>query len=116
MVYGPQMSVVSITPRGFPVPASEEERLAGLSGYGFLDGKPQDVLDQICRLAADIFNTPVALVSLIDRDEQVFAARCGLDTGRTPASCRSAPGPWPARTCWWSRTPPPTRASPPTRA
>jgi diguanylate cyclase (GGDEF)-like protein len=78
------MSVVAITPRGFPVPASEEERLAELNGYGFLDGKPQDVLDQICRLAADIFNTPVAVVSLLDKDEQVFAARCGLDYERTP--------------------------------
>lgn len=78
------MSVVAITPRGYPVPASEEERLAELAGYGFLDGKPQDVLDQICRLAADIFHTPVALVSLLGKDEQLFAARCGLDYERTP--------------------------------
>jgi diguanylate cyclase (GGDEF)-like protein len=78
------MSVVSITPRGFPVPASEEERLAELAAYGFLDGKPQDVLDQICRLAADVFHTPVAVVSLLGKDEQVFAARCGLDYERTP--------------------------------
>jgi diguanylate cyclase (GGDEF)-like protein len=78
------MTVVPLTPRGYPVPASEEERLAELAAYGFLDDKPQDCLDQICRLAAGFFRVPVALVSLIGKDEQVFAARCGVDVERTP--------------------------------
>lgn len=78
------MTVVAIAPDRYPVPASEEERLSELASYGFLDGKPQDSLDQICRLAASIFNVPVALVTLIGKDEQVFAARCGLDASGTP--------------------------------
>ncbi len=78
------MTVVSITPRGYPVPASEEERLAELAAYGFLDGKTQAGLDQVCELASGLFSVPVAMVSLIGKDEQVFAARCGLDIERTP--------------------------------
>lgn len=41
-------------------------------------------LDDIARTAADICGTPVALVSLVDRDKQWFKARVGTETSETP--------------------------------
>jgi len=68
----------------FPLPENEDHRLAALSEYGLLDTPAEEALDRIVRLAAKIFNTPTALISLIDRDRQFFKARTGLDTVQTP--------------------------------
>ena len=41
-------------------------------------------LQDIARLAAGIFETPIALVSIIDQDRQWFKTRIGLDVDETP--------------------------------
>ncbi len=41
-------------------------------------------LDQITAFAAKLFDAPIALVSLVERDRQYFAGKTGLDADETP--------------------------------
>jgi len=67
-----------------PVPMDEADRLAELESYQVLDTPPDEAFDRITRLASQIFNTPIALVSLIDENRQWFKSRVGLDAEETP--------------------------------
>lgn len=72
---------------------AESERLAVLAEYSRLDGIPDAQLDAITRLASDICATPIALVSLVSGEQQVFEGRYGLDvcqTSREVAFCAYA--------------------------
>ena len=53
-------------------------RLAAVRATGLLDGHGSPALDRLARLAARVVDAPVALVSLVDRDRQVFAGCRGL--------------------------------------
>ncbi len=64
--------------------ASEEARLAALASYCVLDTDAEDEYDDLTRLAAQICDTPIALVSLVDRDRQWFKSRHGLTVTETP--------------------------------
>ena len=63
---------------------AEQERLDALRGFGILDTPPEERLDRLTRMAADVFGTPIALVSLIDEHRQWFKSRLGLDVAETP--------------------------------
>ncbi|MEU4240653.1 GAF domain-containing sensor histidine kinase [Actinoplanes sp. NPDC026619] len=65
-------------------PAEEHDRLAALYSYGLLDAVRPIVLDDLTRLAARIFDTPMAIVTLVDRDRQWFAGNTGMDGKQTP--------------------------------
>ena len=65
------------------LPPDEEDRLKELACYGVLEA-PDPALDRITRLAARVFKTPIALVSLVDRERQWFKARVGLDLVSSP--------------------------------
>lgn len=65
-------------------PANEAQRLARLHGLGILDTLPQQAFDDISALARTICGTPVALVTLIDKDRQWFKSRIGVDAQETP--------------------------------
>jgi hypothetical protein len=54
----------------YPVPDNEDERLRELARYNILDTPPEESFDRITRLAAELFDAPIALVSFIDRDRQ----------------------------------------------
>lgn len=69
-----------------PVGPDEPARLAALEALAVLDTAPDAELDVITRLAADRFNTRVALVSLVDAERQWFKSRFGLSATHT---CRS---------------------------
>ena len=58
---------------------NEEQRLASLHGLSILDTPPEERFDRITRLAASIFNTPMASITLVDRDRQWFKSSYGLD-------------------------------------
>lgn len=76
-----------------PLPSNEEQRLARLRGLGVLDTLPQKAFDDISALAQVICGTPVALITLIDRDRQWFKSRVGVDmteTARELAFCSHA--------------------------
>jgi PAS domain S-box-containing protein len=60
--------------------AAEEDRLAVLYGYHVLDTPTERAFDDLVQLAAAIAGTPVAAITLIDRDRQwVKASAGGLD-------------------------------------
>lgn len=62
----------------------EAERLASLHACGLRDDVVVDPeLTRIARRAAEHFGAPVALVSVVLRDRQVFAGRFGLDAEET---------------------------------
>jgi len=63
---------------------AEARRLRALESYRVLDSPPEFEFDEIVRLAALLCGTPVALISLVDRDRQWFKARIGLDAESTP--------------------------------
>ncbi len=66
-----------------PVPADEVERLADLRELGVLQQGRDPELDDIVELAALITGAPISVVSIVEEDEQVFAASAGLDAERT---------------------------------
>lgn len=77
------------TPPVSAAAASPEERegarLRRLRGLDLLDTDPEPLFDAIARVAAAVCGTPIALVSLVDRDRQWFKAQQGLgDTRETP--------------------------------
>jgi hypothetical protein len=57
----------------------DSARLAAVHATGLLDAPVNPALDRLARLAARILNVPVALVSLVDRDRQVYVGCIGLD-------------------------------------
>lgn len=68
----------------FTSSADERERLQALESYEVLDSPEETAFDDLVRLAAKICETPVALVSLVDRDRQWFKARFGIEARETP--------------------------------
>lgn len=62
----------------------EERRLATLGRYDVLDTPPEQAFDDLTRLAAQVLGTPIALVSLIDRERQWFKSRVGVEVCSTP--------------------------------
>lgn len=67
-----------------PIPANEAQRLARLHELGILDTLPQKAFDDISALAQMICGTPVALITLVDKDRQWFKSRIGVDEQQTP--------------------------------
>ena len=68
----------------YPIPSCEQARLAALYGYEVLDSPQEAAFDRIVSMAARLFGTPMAMVSLVDADRQWFKAKCGLDASETP--------------------------------
>ncbi|MEQ6341193.1 MAG: PAS domain S-box protein [Gammaproteobacteria bacterium] len=68
------------------LPTDETERLAALHALNVLDTVPEDRFDRITRLAARLFDVPIALVSLVDANRQWFKSCHGLSATETPRS------------------------------
>jgi len=66
-----------------PLPDSEKERLAALYELELLDTKNEDVYDEITKLASILCGTPIAAISLVDKDRQWFKSIVGLDVAET---------------------------------
>jgi len=64
-----------------PLPEDEESRLRALKSLGILDTGPEARFDRITRLAAALFDVPIALISLVDWDRQWCKSCCGLQAG-----------------------------------
>jgi GAF domain-containing protein len=69
-----------------PIPENEAERLAALHRLLLLDTPPEERFDRIVAFAAEEFDVPIALISLVDGDRQWFKARTGLGVCQTPRS------------------------------
>jgi len=61
-----------------PIPADEEARLAALASLGLMNGARTPALDRLTARLTRIFEVPIALVTLVDRDRQYFKAQSGL--------------------------------------
>lgn len=66
-----------------PCAANEQERLAALRRYGILDTGAEADFDAITTLLSAICDTPIALISLVDKERQWFKSRVGLDAAET---------------------------------
>lgn len=73
----------SLSEDGRPL-ADDAERLAALDDLEILDTPPEAAFDDIVAIASALCGTPIALVSLVDRDRQWFKAKTGLDLEETP--------------------------------
>ncbi|QZO14819.1 GAF domain-containing protein [Pseudoalteromonas sp. CO348] len=65
------------------LPENEHARLHALRELAILDTKPTLELDRITQFTAHVFDAPIALVSLVDKDRQWFKSRFGLDAEQT---------------------------------
>jgi hypothetical protein len=65
-------------------PADEPARLRALRSLGILDTPAEERFDRITRLAAAVFDVPVALISLVDENRQWFKSACGIGVSETP--------------------------------
>jgi PAS domain S-box-containing protein len=62
----------------------EARRIKHLREYGVLDTPPEQGLDELTALAAQICETPIALISLVDENRQWFKATFGLEMVESP--------------------------------
>lgn len=67
-----------------PAAVHDPQRLQILQQYDVLDTPPEPGFDDVVALARQICKTPIALVSLVDRDRQWFKAVSGLAICETP--------------------------------
>lgn len=67
-------------------PSWELKRLATLASYDVLDSPPEASIDRIAQIAAAVCETPIALVTLIDKERQWFKARVGWELEETELS------------------------------
>jgi len=63
---------------------SEERRLSIINSYQILDTLSEEDFDFLTKMASQICNTPIALISLIDRDRQWFKSKIGIEVSETP--------------------------------
>lgn len=75
------------------IPVDETARLSALARYRILDMPPDGAFDRITALVAQIFDAPIAIISLVDRDRIWSKSRHRLDAqqiDREPGLCASA--------------------------
>ena len=77
-----------------PIPPDEVERLKTLHALDLLDLSYEPSFDRITSLCCQIFEVPIALVSLVDAERQFFKSQRGLgevrETARDLAFCAHA--------------------------
>jgi len=72
-----------------PMPPNEEKRLAELDGLNLLDTPKEAEFDHVTERLTKLFNVPMALVSLIDKDRQWFKSQTGLPSDLAEAGFTS---------------------------
>lgn len=81
------------TPSSELIPENEDLRLSAVGRYEILDSPPDGVFDRITRLAARIFQVPIATITIVDRDRIWFKSKFGISAeqiDREPGLCASA--------------------------
>ena len=65
-------------------PWAESERLAALASYEILDTPRELEFDDVVRLAANVFEAPIAVVNLVAEGRQWFKAEVGIGADELP--------------------------------
>ena len=65
------------------VDPQELDRLAALAGFEILDTAPEPLFDSLTQLAALTFDTPIALITMVDDHRQWFKSCVGLTVDHT---------------------------------
>jgi signal transduction histidine kinase len=66
------------------LPPNEADRLRAVKRYDILDSEDEVIFDEITAVAADFFDAPVSLISLLDEDRQWFKSHHGTEMSETP--------------------------------
>lgn len=66
------------------IPINEEDRLRSLHDYNILDSIADQDYDDITKIASQITQSPISLISLVDKDRQWFKSKVGIDVNETP--------------------------------
>jgi signal transduction histidine kinase len=69
-----------------PFPLNEDQRLQDLLSYDMLDSSPEEEFNDLVQLASVICNTPISLITLLDKERQWFKAKNGIDINETERS------------------------------
>lgn len=69
---------------GAPFPINEARRLSRIEESCVMENSDDPVFDEIVALAAEFFDAPIALISIVGRHRQWFRARVGLPARETP--------------------------------
>jgi diguanylate cyclase (GGDEF)-like protein len=75
------------------IPDDEASRLAALLSYEILDTACEDAYDNIAHLAAELTQSPISIIGLIDAERQWYKARVGVENteiARTLTFCAHA--------------------------
>jgi phosphoribosyl 1,2-cyclic phosphodiesterase len=67
-----------------PEPSDEERRLTATRALGLWQTPPEERFDRITRIAAALFDVPVALIALMERDREWFKSCWGLAIREVP--------------------------------
>jgi GAF domain-containing protein len=67
-----------------PIPLNEHARLELLRQYGILDTAAEPAFDEITARAADICQTPISLLTFVERDRTWFKSNIGLEFREIP--------------------------------
>ncbi|MDH3769890.1 MAG: PAS domain S-box protein, partial [Nitrospirota bacterium] len=62
----------------------EEEHLEILRQYDILDSPPEPAFDDLASLAANLCNTPISFITLVDKDRQWVKSQVGLHVCEVP--------------------------------
>ncbi|OUL37855.1 ATPase [Nostoc sp. T09] len=69
-----------------PLPKNEIQRLELLHQYQILDTPPEEIFDELTQLAADLFDMPMAMISLVDAEREWFKSKIGINQTEIPRS------------------------------
>jgi GAF domain-containing protein len=67
-----------------PIPLNEHARLELLRQYGIMDTAAEPAFDEIATRAAEICQTPIGLLSFVDKDRAWFKSNTGLPLREIP--------------------------------
>lgn len=73
--FGKRMKAPALAPSEA---VANPERITALQSTGLLESAPIEHINRLTRFAAKILGAPVVLVSLVDKDRQVFKSQVGL--------------------------------------